>query len=94
MITRILDVSDAEEHIDSMKVAPTDSTDLATWNKIDSISMLIIMDRGAYSPSHFSEKDHSGDMDNFGESVPKKERESVDSVAREGEITLLPKILM
>ena len=25
-ITRILDVSDAEEHIDSMKVAPTDLT--------------------------------------------------------------------
>ena len=43
-ITRILDVSDAEEHIDSMKVSPTNSTDLATWKKIDSRSMLIIMD--------------------------------------------------
>ena len=28
-ITRILDVSDVEEHFDSMKVAPTDLTDLA-----------------------------------------------------------------
>ena len=27
-----------------MKVAPTDSTDLAAWKKIDSRSMLIIMD--------------------------------------------------
>ena len=27
-ITRILDVNDAEEHIDSTKVAPTDPTDL------------------------------------------------------------------
>ena len=28
MITRILDVGDVEEHIDSMKVAPTDPIDL------------------------------------------------------------------
>ena len=43
MITRILDVSDAEEHIDSTKVAPTDTIDLAAWKKIDSKAMLIIM---------------------------------------------------
>ena len=43
-ITRILDVSDAEEHIDSTKVAPTDPADLAAWKKIDSRAMLIIMD--------------------------------------------------
>ena len=43
-ITRILDVSDAEEHIDSTKVAPTDPTDLIAWKKIDSTAMLIIMD--------------------------------------------------
>ena len=43
-ITRILDVSDSEEHIDSMKVAPTDPTDLVAWKKIDSRSMLIILD--------------------------------------------------
>src|SRR5882757_1544211 len=43
-ITRILDVSDAEEHIDSTKVAPTDPTDLIAWKKIDSRAMLIIMD--------------------------------------------------
>ena len=44
MITRILDISDSEEHIDSTKVAPTDPTDLAAWKKIDSRAMLIIMD--------------------------------------------------
>ena len=43
-ITRILDVSDAEEHIDSTKVAPTNPADLAAWKKIDSRAMLIIMD--------------------------------------------------
>ena len=43
-ITRILDVIDAEEHIDSTKVAPTDPVDLAAWKKIDSKAMLIIMD--------------------------------------------------
>ena len=43
-ITRILDASDAEEHIDSTKVAPTDPTDLAAWKKIDSRAMLIIID--------------------------------------------------
>ena len=41
--TRILDVSDAEEHIDSTKVAPTDPVDLIAWKKIDSRAMLIIM---------------------------------------------------
>ena len=43
-ISRILDVSDAEEHIDSTKVAPTDPADLAAWKKIDSRDMLIIID--------------------------------------------------
>ena len=43
-ITRILDVNDAEKHIDSTKVAPTDPADLAAWKKIDSRAMLIIMD--------------------------------------------------
>ena len=43
-ITRILDVSDAEEHIDSTKVAPTDPTKLVAWKKIDSKAMLIILD--------------------------------------------------
>ena len=43
-ITRILDVSDSEEHIDSTKVAPIDSADLIAWKKIDSRAMLIIMD--------------------------------------------------
>ena len=44
MITRILDCSDAEEHIDSTKVALTNPTDLVAWKKIDSRSMLIILD--------------------------------------------------
>ena len=43
-ITRILDVGDAKEHIDSTKVAPTDPTDLIAWKKIDSRAMLIILD--------------------------------------------------
>ena len=43
-ITRILNVSDVEEHIDSMKVAPTVLADLAAWKNIDSRAMLIIMD--------------------------------------------------
>ena len=44
MITRILDFSDAEEHIDSTKVVPTDLTALARWKKLDSKAMLIILD--------------------------------------------------
>ena len=43
-ITMILDVSDAEEHIASTKVAPTDPTELVTWMKLDSRAMLIILD--------------------------------------------------
>ena len=43
-ITRILDVSNAEEHIDSTKVTPTDPTDLIAWKKIDPRTMLIIME--------------------------------------------------
>src|SRR5713101_5079751 len=43
-ITRILDVSDVEEHIDSTKVVPTYPADLAAWKKIDFRAMLIIMD--------------------------------------------------
>ena len=43
-ITRILDVSDAKEHIDSRKVMPTNPTKLARWKKLDSKAMLIILD--------------------------------------------------
>ena len=42
-ITRILDVSDAKENIDSIKVAPTNPADLISWNNIDSRAMLIII---------------------------------------------------
>ena len=41
---RILDVSDAKEHIDSTKVVPTDPIELARWKKLDSRAMLIILD--------------------------------------------------
>ena len=40
---RILDVSDAKEHIDSKKVAPIGPAELAKW-KVDSRAMLIILD--------------------------------------------------
>ena len=43
-IIRILDVSDAEEHIDSTKVAPIDPIELVAWKEIDSRAMLIILD--------------------------------------------------
>ena len=43
-IMRILDVSDAKEHIDSTKVAPIDLAELARWKKLDSRAMLIILD--------------------------------------------------
>ena len=43
-VTRILDVSDSEEHIDSSKVALTDPTEFVTWKKLDSRAMLIILD--------------------------------------------------
>ena len=56
-ITRILDASDAKEHIDPTKVAPIDPVDLIAWKKIDSRAMLIIMDG----------------VDDFGESAPKQE---------------------
>ena len=54
-ITRILDVSDVEDHIDSMKITPIDPTNLAAWKNIDSRAMLIIMDgeKGPYSSSPF-----------------------------------------
>ena len=34
-ITRILDVSDAQEHIDSRKVAPIDPIELVAWKEIE-----------------------------------------------------------
>ena len=54
-ITRILDVSDAEEHIDSTKVAPTNLTYLIAWMKIDSRAILIYhgWSEGPYNPSPF-----------------------------------------
>ena len=43
-ITRILDVNDAEAHIDSTTVALTNPAILIAWKKIDSKAMLIILD--------------------------------------------------
>ena len=53
-----MDVSDAEEHIDSTKVAPTDPTDLIVWKKIDSRALLIIMDgvKDHIVPHHFGKE--------------------------------------
>ena len=44
-ITRILDVNDTKEHIDSTKVASIDPAKLVTWKKLNSIAMFIILDR-------------------------------------------------
>ena len=83
-ITRILDVSDAEEHIDSTKVAPTDLADLAAWKKIDSRAMLIIMDGVKdHIVPHLYGKKTTAKMWTTLESVPKQEREPEDGVARE-----------
>ena len=41
---RILDVSDAKEHIDCKKAMPIDLVELAKWQKVDSRTMLIILD--------------------------------------------------
>ena len=43
-ITRILDISDTEDHIDYTKFAPANSPELIAWKNIDSRAMLIIMD--------------------------------------------------
>ena len=57
-ITRILDVSDVEEHIDSTKVAPIDPADLIAWKKIDSRAIPVIMDgvKDHIVPHHSSKK--------------------------------------
>ena len=43
-ITRILDINDAEEHIDSTEVSPIYMADLVASKNIDSRAMLTIMD--------------------------------------------------
>ena len=43
-IMKILDVSDAKDYIDSMKVAPIDSTEMVRWKKLYSRVGLIILD--------------------------------------------------
>ena len=62
-ITRILDASDAEEQIDSTKVASTDLADLVAWKKIDSRAMLIILDGVKdHIVPHLSEKKTASEM--------------------------------
>ena len=74
MITRILDVSDAEEHIDSTKVAPIDPTELVAWKKIDSRAMLIILDGVKdHIVPHLSGTDRIGNVEGFGRSLPKQD---------------------
>ena len=43
-ITRILDVDNVEEQIDSTNIVPADPTELVAWKKVDSKPMLIILD--------------------------------------------------
>ena len=79
-----MDVSDAEEHIDSTKAAPRDLEDLAAWKKIDSRAMLIIMDGVKdHIVPHLYGKKTTAKMWTTLESVPKQEREPEDGVARE-----------
>ena len=62
-ITRILDDSDVEEHVDSTKVAPIDLLYLIAWKKIDSRSPFIIMDGvKEHIVPHLSEKNTTTDM--------------------------------
>ena len=58
-----MDASDAKEHIDSTKVAPTNPTNLIAWKKINSIAMLIILDgvKDHIFP-HLSEKNATLEM--------------------------------
>ena len=67
-ITRILDVSDAEEHIDSTKVVPIDHLG---WGE------------GPHSPSPFREEDHIRNVEGFGRSLPEQERKPKDGAAGE-----------
>ena len=89
-ITRILDVSDAEEHIDSTKVAPTDLAYLAAWKKIDSRAMLIILDgvkdHIVRHLSGFREEDRIRDVEGFGRSLRPKQEWKLEYGAT-GEVT-------
>ena len=73
-ITRILDVIDAEEHIDSTKVVPTDPAKLVTWKKLDSRVMLIILNGVKdHSSSPFREEDRIRDVEGFRRTLSKRE---------------------
>ena len=83
-ITRILDVSDVEEHIDSMKVAPMDPTDLAAWKKIDSRSMLTIRDGVKdHIVPHLSGKKTTAEMWTALESLYQSKKENQKMVLQE-----------
>ena len=84
MITRILDVSDTEEHIDSTKVAPTDQADLAAWKKIDSKAILIIMDGVKdHIVTHLSSKKTAAEMWTALESLYQSNNENRTMVLQE-----------
>ena len=83
-ITRNLDVSDVEEHINSTKVAPTDPIDLAAWKKIDSKTMLIIMDGVKdHIPPHLSSKKTATEMWTALESLYQSKNENQKMVLQE-----------
>ena len=83
-ITKILDVSDAEEHIDSTKVAPTDPADSAAWKKIDSRAMLIILDgMKDHIVPHLSKKKTTSEMWKALESLYQSKNENRKMVLQE-----------
>ena len=83
-ITRILDVSDAEENIDSTKAKPIDPKELVAWKKIDSRAMLIIMDGvKAHIVPHLSGKKTAEEMWTALESLYQSKNENRKMVLQE-----------
>ena len=57
------DVNDVENYIDSTRVAPTDPAELVAWKKIDSRTMLFILDGVKdHIVPHLSEKNTTSYM--------------------------------
>ena len=79
-----MDINDANEHIDSTKVAPTDPADLAAWKKIDSKAMLIIMDGVKdHIVPHLSSKKTAAEMWTALESLYQSKNENRKMVLQE-----------
>ena len=84
-ITRILDVNDVEEHIDSKKFFAHRSDRVDEMQEVRFQSYVDHFGRGEgpHSPSPFQEEDRIRDVEGFEKSVPKQEQEPKDGVARE-----------